>query len=90
MANETDKPVEETIELVSPFQKYADDEGFNLVYVARSYKILHAINPKIPDYYQLLETQARNSPQMAEELYQTLREGMELSHIEFGQIHKFV
>ncbi len=87
MAYEPPVEVEDTGP-VSPFQKYADAEGFRLVYVARSYKILHAINPKIPNYYQLLETQAQSSPQMAEELYQTLREGMELSHIDFEQTHR--
>ena len=73
----------------SPFQKYADAENFRLDYVSNSYKILHAINPNIPNYYQLSEEQARNSPQMAEELYVSLREGMELSPEDFTQIHSF-
>jgi hypothetical protein len=71
----------------SLFQPYADAEGFILVYVARSYMLLHVINPSIPDYYKLAEEQVKRSPQMAEELYKSLREGMELSPEEFAQVH---
>jgi len=71
----------------SPFQPYADAEGFMLVYEARSYMLLHAINPSIPDYYKLAEEQVKRSPQMAEELYKSLREGMELSPEEFALVH---
>ncbi len=71
----------------SPFQIYADSEGFILEYVARSYKILNAINNSIPNYYILAEDQAKRSPNMAEELYQNLRDGMDLSPEEFAQVH---
>lgn len=77
---------------VSPFQKYADEEGFILVYVERSYMLLSAINCNIPNYYHILEAQARQSPQMAKELYMSLREGMELTAEQFALVHcqKFV
>lgn len=71
----------------SLFQPYADAEGFILVYVARSYSILHSINLAIPDYYKLAEEQAKKSPHMAEELYRSLRDGMELTPEDFAKTH---
>jgi hypothetical protein len=88
VANAPEATAEEKTD-TSPFQKYADAEGFILDYIEKSYILLSCCDCRIPNYYKLLEDQARKSPNMAAELYQSLREGMDLSVEQFSEVHGF-
>lgn len=79
--------VEVTKKEPSPFQEYADREGFILVYVERSYKILSAIDIRIPNYYELCEKKAKEQPELAADLYAYLREGMHMTPEQFKETH---
>jgi len=71
---------------VSPFQQYADAEGFRLDYVARSYSLLCSINANMPNFYELAEIQAKKLPRMSEKLYKALRAGMDRTPEEFAEV----
>lgn len=71
----------------SPFQEYADQEGFLLVNVERSYQILSVIDCRIPNYYELCEKKAKAQPELAADLYAYLRQGINLTPEQFLETH---